>query len=124
MKDFAPQEFLQSLNDSTTIFPLLKYTSRPKAIRLYTQFMASSTFRLWFAGNRQRANDQTNQLIHEAVLTFKVQPLLRSLDAVGLRRLRGAVEFRLAFEASQGHEEHATQLKSQLADVLTALNEV
>ena len=44
LKPFIEQQFLSDLSNSKNLFPLLKFTTRPKAISLYSKFIKSSTF--------------------------------------------------------------------------------
>mmetsp|Transcript_3498 Transcript_3498/g.7265 ORF Transcript_3498/g.7265 Transcript_3498/m.7265 type:complete len:383 (-) Transcript_3498:593-1741(-) len=44
---FDPQEFLKYLMKPEVTFPLLRFTSRPKAIQLYARFIQSETFEAW-----------------------------------------------------------------------------
>lgn len=44
---FDDQEFLRSLLKPELMFPLLRFTSRSKAVELYTRFVQTDTFKAW-----------------------------------------------------------------------------
>ena len=44
LKPFVEQEFLSELSNSKNLFPLLKFTTRQKALGIYSRFLRSTTF--------------------------------------------------------------------------------
>lgn len=51
---FDMRDFIAKLKGQQMIFPLLRYTSRRKAVSLYESFLSSLQFSQWFAERRQR----------------------------------------------------------------------
>lgn len=58
---FNMKDFLHKMKNQQTIFPLLRYTSRRKALSLYENFLSSPVFTDWFAVHRQRFSSLANR---------------------------------------------------------------
>jgi hypothetical protein len=121
-KAFTESDFLRDLSDTYNLFPFLKYTSRPKALNIYTKFLQSSCFRSWFASQRQKASSEAHLLIQRAIVNFDVLSVLNELDAPKCRTLYKKIETQLKYEQTRGDNPDAIQkLKRQLSILLSKM---
>lgn len=115
---FSEQEFLKSLNYS--LFPLLKFTTRPKAINLYSKFIRSSTFRVWFADQKQKASAEAHEAIQEAMYNFDLEST--ELNVTECKSLYKKIETRLKYEQTTGtNQEAITKLRKQLGVLVSKM---
>lgn len=114
LKPFTEQEFLSDLNNSKTLFPLLKFTTRPKAISIYSKFLKTSTFTRWFASERQKANGESDKIIRNAMFNFDISKVF-NLEKRERRLLYEKIKGRLMYEESIAeNDEGVYKLKAQL----------
>ena len=114
LKSFSEQEFLSDLSNSKELFPLLKFTTKSKAISLYSRFLKSSTFNNWFASQRQKANGESDKIIRKAMFDFDVSKVLR-LNKNERGTFYEKIQGRLMYEELIGeNNEGIVKLRQQL----------
>lgn len=114
LKEFSEKEFLSGLNNSQNMFPMLKYTTRPKALSIYSRFLKSSTFIKWFASQRQKANGESDLVIRNAMFEFDISKACR-LEKSERKAFYDKIQGRLMYEQTVGGSpEGINKLKSQL----------
>lgn len=115
LKPFSEQEFLSFVNNSKNVFPLLKYTTRPKALSLYSRFVKSTTFNKWFASQRQKANGESDKVIRNAMYDFDVSRVF-NMEKKERRVYYEKIKGRLMYEERVGENfEGINKLKHQLS---------
>ena len=117
LKSFSEQEFLSDLNNSKELFPLLKFTTRPKAVSLYSRFLKSSTFNNWFASQRQKANGESDKIIRRAMFDFDVSKIFR-LEKNERRAYYDKIQGRLTYEEIVGENNEGIEKLKQQLDLL------
>ncbi|CAG9321156.1 unnamed protein product [Blepharisma stoltei] len=122
-KPFTEQEFIRDLNNSKNLFPMMRYASRPRCIQLYTRFLQSSTFRSWIAHQRQKCNEDAQELMQKAMHNFDIENSIVNMDTNARRSLYKKIEARLKYEQSlENNEEAIGKLKKQLSVLLSAIS--
>lgn len=121
-KVFTEQDFLKELNNSKYLFPMLRYTNRQKSLQLYAKFLKTSTFRSWFAQQRQKSNGEAQELIQKAMHDYDVEAAIANFDTSQCRSLYTKILARLKYEEAINNEPAIYKLKQQLSILLSALS--
>jgi hypothetical protein len=111
---FIESEFIAHINNSKNMFPMLKYTTRPKAAAIYAKFIKSTTFNRWFASQRQKANGESDRVIRKAMFDFDVSKVF-TMEKNERKMLCEKIRRRVMCEEKIGENlEGVNKLKRQL----------
>lgn len=115
---FKESAFLKELRASDSVFPFLKYCSKPRAVSLYSQFLQTSNFCMWFASQKQRVSSEVFALLEQAKYNYDLERDLATLDLNDCRALYRHIEVQLQCEQKRENIAAVLKLKKQLAVLL------